>query len=146
MIILYILIGISVIISYLIYRWLRKPKLLIEYLTSATNFKSIFIKHLENNMSEVYKLTWSPSTSSIAVLQDVNGEVNGETVSIIKDVAITSGEVQTAFPTNAVVQWWVVTYNADKSKSIESGHTVFVAVEELVAATELKHAWVGHVV
>ena len=98
-------------------------------------------------MGEVYKLTWLQSVSSVANSQDVHALVNGAATVVVADLVMTVGEVDFTFPTDAAVEWWVTTLNADKSKTVDSIHHSFVAANEepLLAATNLSAVWVGHV-
>lgn len=98
-------------------------------------------------MAEVYKLSWLQSVSSVANSQDVNALVNGSATVVVSDLVMTVGDVDFAFPTSASVEWWVVTHNADKSKTAESVHNTFVATnqETLLAATDLSATWISHV-
>jgi hypothetical protein len=114
-------------------------------LTPAKHLQSQHLKTIGEDM-EVYKLTWVPSTSSTASTQDVKALVAGVATDVVLGAANTVAEQQFTFSTGAVVEWWVVTYNADKAKTAESAHATFTASDEspLVASTGLASSWVSH--
>ena len=95
---------------------------------------------------ELYNLTWTPSVSSTASTQDVKSLIAGVATDIVLGLANTVAAQQFSFQTGVAVEWWVVTYNADKSKSVESAHATFTAVDQtpLAPATGLAEAWVSH--
>jgi hypothetical protein len=96
---------------------------------------------------ETYKLTWLQSTSSIANEQEVDAFINGVPTVIGTGLVMTVGSVSFDFDTNAQVEWFVKTFNADKSKHAESVHATFVATNEepLAAATNLASNWFTHI-
>lgn len=96
---------------------------------------------------ETYKLTWLQSTSSVANEQEVKAVIGGQPeVVIASGLVMTVGFIQFDFDTDVNVEWFVRTYNEDKSKIADSVHATFVATNEepLAAATNLSSAWVAH--
>lgn len=95
---------------------------------------------------ETYKLTWLQSTSSVANEQEITATINGTVTVVATGLVMTVGEVQFDFDTDANVEWFVTTYNADKSKKADSVHAIFVATNEepLAAASNLASSWIAH--
>lgn len=95
---------------------------------------------------ELYNLAWTPSVTSTAVSQDVKALIAGVATDIALGLANTVPSVQFTFTTDAAVEWWVVTYNVDKSKSVESAHATFTAADQspLAPATGLAETFVSH--
>lgn len=96
---------------------------------------------------ETYKLTWLQSTSSVANEQEVLATVNGVAVVLATSLLMSNNELSYDFDTDASVDWFVRTYNGDKSKIADSVHAVFVAEnqEPLAAATNLSSTWLAHI-
>ena len=96
---------------------------------------------------ETYKLTWLQSTSSVANEQAVFAVSNGVSGIIASNLVMTVGSVLFDFDTDATVEWFVRTYNADKSKIADSVHATFVATNEepLAAASNLASSWISHI-
>jgi hypothetical protein len=99
-------------------------------------------------MAEVYKLSWTPSVSAKARLQDVTAVIDGVETLIAVDQPMLVTEVEYTFSADAVVVWEVTTYNADKSKQAVSASNTFTVTDQepLLAATGLSATWLRHVV
>lgn len=95
---------------------------------------------------EKYRLSWTPSTSLSAFKQDVFADVGGTGMTVIDTLNDNVGEfVDHEFGTDASVEWFVRTSNADGAQTADSAHSTFVAANlELQPATGLSQTWLDH--
>ena len=101
---------------------------------------------------ETYKLAWMQSTSTVADSQDLlalvsSGGASGIPLVIATNLGMTNFDFTYDFDTDANVEWWVRTYNSDRSKIADSVHSLFKATNEepLAAATNLSQVWIAHI-
>ena len=117
-------------------------------LTPATSLRTQHIQSLENNMEQI-RLFWTQSTATTANTQDVMVSVDsGAAAPVASDLLMSTSEFVAEFPTNAVISWFVRTFNEDKSDYLDSATDDFTAnnQEPLTPATGLGHEWLGHTI
>jgi len=95
--------------------------------------------------TEKYLLSWLQSPSDFANSQEVLATVNEASIIIATDLLMNVNGVEFDFPTDADVEWWVVTKDIT-AKTVDSVHDVFKAVNltTLEPAINLSNAWISH--
>jgi len=96
---------------------------------------------------ERYRLSWIQSTSDFANKQEVRAQINGAAdISLAANLIMTVNSVEYDFPTDASVNWWVVTTDDTGTKTAKSADNLFQAVNlaTLEPATGLTATWVAH--
>jgi hypothetical protein len=96
--------------------------------------------------TETYKLPWLQSTSDFANSQDVVALINGAQSVLAADKLMDVSSIQYDFPTDAVVEWWVVTHHQNGVDVLSSAHKTFTAknLAALVAAVPGDAVFIKH--
>lgn len=96
--------------------------------------------------TETWQLPWTQSPDDFANSQDVVATINGSQTTLLAGALMNVSKVNYDFPTDAAVEWWVVTFHQNGTDSVASAHMVFTAVNkaQLQAAIPGAAVWVKH--
>lgn len=145
MIVLWIILYVFII--WLIFHSFKHTKQQSSKVLPASNLTAYYIKKGDNDMAEVYRMSWVLSPSTFVEKQQVFASINGAAAAQLgADLPASQAYLDFQFDTGATVSYTVKCFG-DNNTQAESEAFQFAALngEAVAPATGLTASWIRHI-